>query len=273
MCTVSWTPLALPAPGGYGLAMNRDERRTRAPATPPERRELRGVPALLPRDGEAGGTWIAANALGHTLALLNRWDESPVDAPPGNGGSGDQGARFNPGPFVSRGLLVKDLAHTRDRREVDEALTRIPLVSYRPFTLVSVSPGEVPWLFEWDGRALERAHVTEPGLVRTSSGADQAGAERERGGLFREAARRSGGLTPEVLFALHRSHRPEKGPLSICMHREEAVTVSLSLITVFPDRVTFRYVNGSPCESTEVTDVELARWPGSAGPAAGREPR
>ena len=74
MCTVSWTPLD----GGYALAMNRDERRTRAPATPPERRELDGVPVLLPRDGEAGGTWIAVNALGHTLALLNRWDDSPV---------------------------------------------------------------------------------------------------------------------------------------------------------------------------------------------------
>ncbi len=142
---------------------------------------------------------------------------------------------------------------------MDEALTRIPLVSYRPFTLVSLSPGEVPWLFEWDGQGLERASVAAPGLVRASSGSDQAGAERERGKLFREAAARPGGLTPEVLHALHRTHRPEKGPLSICMHREEAVTVSLSLITVFPSLVRFRYVNGSPCESGPGTELELGR--------------
>ena len=250
MCTVSWTPLD----GGYALAMNRDERRTRAPATPPERRELDGVPVLVPRDGEAGGTWIAVNALGHTLALLNRWGDSPV---------GDAGAREpappNPRTFVSRGLLVLELASTPHRRAVDEALTRMPLVSYRPFTLVSLSPGEIPWLFEWDGRALERASVSAPGLVRTSSGFDQAAAERERGALLREAASRPGGLTPEVLFALHRSHRPEKGPLSICMHREEAVTVSLSLITVIPRLVRFRYVDGSPCEAGPGAEFILSR--------------
>src|SRR5258706_11133997 len=156
--------------------MNRDERRTRAPASPPERRELDGVPVLLPRDGEAGGTWIAVNALGHTLALLNRWDESPI----ADRGPSDQ-RRPDPRPFVSRGLLVLELAATPHRRAVDEALTRIPLVSYRPFTLVSLSPGEVPWLFEWDGQGLEPASVAAPGLVRASSGSDQAGAERERG--------------------------------------------------------------------------------------------
>ena len=258
MCTVSWTPLD----GGYALAMNRDERRTRAPATPPERRELDGVSVLLPRDGEAGGTWIAVNALGHTLALLNRWDDSPVgDSAP------REAAPPNPGPLVSRGLLVLELAPPPHRRAVDEALLRIPLTSYRPFTLVSLSPGEIPWLFEWDGRALERASVAVPGLVRASSGSDQAAAERERGQLFREATARPGGLTPDVLFALHRTHRPEKGPLSICMHREEAVTVSLSLITVIPSLVRFRYLDGSPCEAGPGTEITLSRL-ATAGDAA-----
>ena len=258
MCTVSWTP----QDGGYALAMNRDERRTRAPATPPERRELGGVPVLLPRDGEAGGTWIAVNAFGHTVALLNRWDDSPV----GDGASREVSPP-GPGPFVSRGLLVLELASTPHHRAVDVALTQMPLVSYRPFTLVSLSPGRIPWLFEWDGHALERAGVATPGLVRASSGSDQAAAERERGALFREEASRPGGLTAEVLYALHRTHRPEKGPLSICMHREEAVTVSLSLITVIPSLVRFRYVDGSPCEAGPSTEITLSRLP-TAGDAA-----
>jgi hypothetical protein len=242
--------------------MNRDERHTRAPATPPERRDLDGVPVLLPRDGEAGGTWIAVNALGHTVALLNRWGDSPV---------GDAGSPEAPLPnansYVSRGLLVLEVASTAHRRAVDEALTRTPLVRYRPFTLVSLSPGEFPWLFEWDGHALERASVSVPGLVRASSGSDQAAAERERSALFREAASRPGGLTSEVLFALHRSHRPEKGALSICMHREEAVTVSLSLITVIPRLVRFRYVDGSPCEAGPGTEFTLSRLTTAGDPA------
>ncbi|HEV8356520.1 MAG TPA: NRDE family protein [Gemmatimonadales bacterium] len=240
MCTLSWVPL----PGGYALAMNRDELRTRARATPPARRDLHGVPALLPADGQAGGTWISTNALGHSLALLNRWDETPFDAT---------------GPFVSRGLLVLELAHLPGPRAVEQALAGMVLASYRPFTLTSLVTDQPPWLFEWDGRRLERGQVTAPGLVRASSGSDQAGAERERGRLFREAAARPGGLTPEILWAHHRSHRPEKGPTSICMHRDEAVTVSASLITASPKFMTFRYLDGSPCESTALTELSLER--------------
>ena len=60
------------------MAMNRDERRTRAPALPPAAVAPSGVPALIPIDGDAGGSWISVNCLGHALALLNRWDESPL---------------------------------------------------------------------------------------------------------------------------------------------------------------------------------------------------
>jgi hypothetical protein len=224
--------------------MNRDERRTRAPALPPTHRVLRGVTVLLPTDGEAGGSWIAVNDFGHTLALLNRWDDTPHEAP---------------GPFISRGLLVVGLAPTAGPAEVFRALGGIQLQLYRPFTLASVAPDEDPRLFEWDGRVLEHVTVTEPGLLRASSGSDQAGAERERGALFREAARRPEGLNEAVLWALHHSHLPEKGPLSICMHRNEAATVSLSLIMVSPSLVRFRYVAGSPCETAESEETVLER--------------
>ena len=240
MCTVSWLPL----PGGYAIAMNRDERRTRAPALPPAPASPSGVPALIPVDGEAGGSWISVNRLGHSLALLNRYEESPLD--PG-------------GAFISRGLLLTELAGTAGPEALDAALIGMPLVSYRPFTLASFAPGIDPWLFEWNGRALERARVVQPGMVRTSSGRDQEGAERVRGGLFREAANAAKGLSKEALAALHRSHRPEKGPLSICMHREEASTVSCSLITVTEIDVLFGYIAGPPCETTGMASYTLPR--------------
>lgn len=238
MCTLSWIPL----PDGYAVAMNRDERRTRAPALPPAQMDAAGVPALMPIDGDAGGTWISVNDLGHTLALLNRWDESPHDT-----GT----------PLVSRGLLVRDLAGVPGTGALRTAIAGLALSRYRPFTLVSVAPGEPPLLFEWNGQQLSHAGVTEPGLVRTSSGSDQLGAERSRGALFRSASEAPGGLTPEGLTALHRSHLPEKGPLSICMHRDEAVTVSFSLITVSGGQVLFRYVAGSPGETEGITESSL----------------
>jgi hypothetical protein len=240
MCTLSWLPL----PGGYAVAMNRDERPTRAPALPPAVATPSGIPALIPIDGEAGGSWISVNSLGHTLALLNRFEDSPLD--PG-------------GVFVSRGLLLTELAGHPGPQMVDRALAGMPLVSYRPFTLASISPASDPWLFEWNGRALERARVNEPGMLRTSSGRDQAGAERVRGALFREAKASPRGLTKEALFGLHRSHRPERGPLSICMHREEANTVSCSLITVSNSDVLFSYVDGPPGEVSGFSSYSLPR--------------
>jgi hypothetical protein len=238
VCTLSWIPL----PDGYAVAMNRDERRTRAPALPPAQVDAGGVPALMPIDGDAGGTWISVNDRGHTLALLNRWDESPHD--PGT-------------PLVSRGLLVRDLAGLPGAGAVRTAIAGLPLTRYRPFTLVSVGLGGPPLLFEWNGQELSHAEVAEPGLVRTSSGSDQVGVERSRGALFRAASEAPGGLTPEVLVTLHRSHLPGKGPLSICMHRDEAVTVSFSLVTVSERQVLFRYVAGSPCETEGFTESFL----------------
>ena len=238
MCTLSWIPL----PGGYALAMNRDERRTRAPALPPAVVDAGGIPALMPVDGDAGGTWISVNDRGHALALLNRWDESPHD-----GGT----------PFVSRGLLVRDLAGRPGPAALREAFSGLQLSRYRPFTLVSVAPTEQPVLFEWNGRNLTLGTLAAPGLVRTSSGSDQAGVERSRGALFHAASDAPGGLTTQALTTLHRSHQPEKGPLSVCMHRDEAVTVSFSLIRVSGGKVLFRYVAGSPCETTQFTESSL----------------
>jgi hypothetical protein len=124
-----------------------------------------------------------------------------------------------------------------------------------------MAPSAQPVLFEWNGLDLSHRTAAEPGLIRTSSGSDQVGVERSRGALFLAASEAPGGLTAEVLTALHRSHQPERGPLSICMHRNEAVTVSFSLITVSGGQVLFRYVAGSPCETERYTESSLPLRP------------
>jgi hypothetical protein len=230
VCTLSWTP----TPGGYALAMNRDERRTRARGLPPQRVLVRDLPVLMPTDPEGGGTWAAVNARGLGLALLNRYEESP---------SHDRG------PFTSRGRLIREMAGTESPDTLEADLRAMSLEPYRPFTLAVVGRGEAPRVFDWDGRNVVASAVGEPGLVRASSGSDQLEAERARGELFRAAARGPGGLTPESLALLHRGHEPVRGPISICMHRNEAVTVSLSLITVDVNRISIFYVDGSPGET------------------------
>jgi hypothetical protein len=216
--------------------MNRDERRTRARGIPPAPQLVRRVLVLMPTDPEGGGSWISVNQLRMSLALLNRYEESPQDPAPG-------------GAFTSRGLLVRELAWASGPNEVAREFESMPLQPYRPFTLACQALGGVPNLFEWDGRRLARSTVPEPGLVRASSGSDQAQAEQVRGELFRAGSVEPGGLTAATLERLHRSHLPERGAISICMHREEAQSVSLSLITATEKTASIYYVNGPPGET------------------------
>ncbi len=216
--------------------MNRDERRTRARGLPPDQTLVQNVAVLMPTDPDGGGTWVSVNRHGMSMALLNRYEESPQDPR---------------GTFTSRGLLIREIAWVAGPSELEAALRSRPLASYRPFTLAGVASGGVPQLYDWDGRRLTHSVVAEPGLVRASSGSNQVEAEQVRGELFRAAGAEAGGLTAASLGRLHRSHLPQKGPLSICMHREEAKTVSLSLITVNEKQISIFYLDGSPGETLD----------------------
>lgn len=235
MCTLSW----IRTPVGYHLFFNRDERPARAPGVAPEPGGRGDIRWLAPRDGESHGTWIGVNDRGVTLAILNRYHESPVN--------GD-------GPWVSRGLLVRDLLDAPAINAVVDRLDAMDRTVYQPFTLGVFAPGHDAVLLAWNGQALTEQHVTDTGLVATSSGHDQAEAARLRGELFARwpellpvlAPRLS---LPEVYEGIHASHWPESGPFSVCMHRPEARTVSFTRVDVVEDRVAMDYVPGPPGET------------------------
>ena len=62
------------------------------------------------------------------------------------------------------------------------------------------------------------------------------------------------GEAPEVADFLffHRSHRPERGAHSPCMHRDDARTVSLTGVRVTASAISMTYADGPPC-STELS--------------------
>src|SRR6266700_7181437 len=66
MCTVTF----IARRSGYCLGMNRDEKLTRPTALPPRKRMVNGRAVVVPSD-PGGGTWIALNDHGATLALIN----------------------------------------------------------------------------------------------------------------------------------------------------------------------------------------------------------
>ncbi len=239
MCTLSWTQ----NPHGYTVHFNRDEQRTRAPGTPPAVHRDQGMAWLAPTDAAGGGTWIGVNASGLTLALLNRYPETP---------------REPPVRAISRGVLVRRLLHLTDPALVLTTISHAPLEPYLPFTIALFAPAVPPTITHWNGSTIQAHPVTQTGFVCTSSGVDQPGAEQTRAALFARI-----NPTPANLADLHRAHLPVKGPLSICMHRDDAVTVSYSEITVDLAQVQLGYADGPPCRTPVAHHITLPRTLGT----------
>jgi hypothetical protein len=236
MCTASW----LTRPGGYELFFNRDERRSRARGLPPRESALRGVRYLGPIDLACGGSWIAANELGVTLCLLNRY---PDPHPPG-------------APTSSRGLIVLGLADVAGVEDAGRRLADANLLAYRPFTLLVAQPGREVAAYTFDGRTCERLALGAESLATSSSRDDLAAGESRRA-LWRALSGEQHGKALHESF--HASHWPSASALSVCMHREDAETESFCRVRVDAESVDLAFVAGPPCGGGDPVRAALRR--------------
>lgn len=230
--------------------MNRDELHTRGPAHPPSEGVSRGVRYLAPTDSDAGGSWIGVNEHGLTACLLNNYPRDTV--PPSPPAPGDE--------YTSRGRLLVSALSCHSCADVALLLVDEQLANFRPFFLFALDADRTPRLFRWDGQGsiVERADPSPP--VTTSS-FDSERVIGTRAALFQSRFGGGGpGLravgaapTSPALAAYHRSHDPARGAYSVCMHRDDAGTKSLSHITVRigSGRIDFSYTPGPPCERAE----------------------
>lgn len=219
---------------GYDLFFNRDEKRSRLPAQPPEVRRVGSTAILAPRDEQAGGSWVAVNEYGLTLALLNGYL------------GGDAATTPPSGQWTSRGRLVMDLADCTAVAELAERLKARDLETFRSFHLAALDP-HAALLASWRDGALECVDEScfSPPLISSSFRFEEvAESRRER---YREFIDAAGGSTVEGSLAYHRSHAPERGPFSPCMHREDARTISFSWVHVNDACVQMRYAPDAPC--------------------------
>lgn len=213
MCTV--TVIAMPG-GGYRLVHARDELRTRAPGLAPQQELVDGTRAWLPRDPDAGGTWLAARADGLTLGLLN------VNIPP-NG---------RPEPTTSRGHIITDLLGGADALSAAQAWTALDLTPYAPHRLIAVGRvGAACRVFEcrWDGLEATVDDRTGPAACFASSGLGDEKVQ-VRLPLFEEMV--APDPTPDAQDRYHRHRWDDRPELSVLMSRRDARTVSLTGVTV-----------------------------------------
>lgn len=237
MCTASW----LTAGERFHFLFNRDERRTRAIGSPPQMLRADGVAYLAPLDPDSGGTWFAATERGLLLALLNR----SVDGQPAAAGR------------RSRGSLIPELAAARDMAEVAARLADQELGACAPFRLFADLAGANSLGAVWDGQRLATQPITTAsGLLCSSSRGDHE-VTRVRSDLWtaRTAQREAAGL--EELRRFHRSHQPSRSAASVCMHREDAATVSHLEVLRTPEAVRIAYFAGSPCTAGEPEHASL----------------
>lgn len=230
MCTVT----IIPGRTGYRLGMNRDEKLTRPLGQPPRQRTAQGRSFIGPSE-PGGGTWIGVNDHGVCLALINWYSVN----------------RQVRGKIVSRGEIIPATRHAGDSESVDVALARLTLKRTNPFRLIGIFPASctiVEW--RWDLNRLIRVKHSWQAQQWISSGFDEQGAQRMRSKAFVTARQQRTFGGAEWLRRLHRSHRPSRGPFSMCMHRRDAATVSYTEVHVSTRIAKLRYHPGQPCENS-----------------------
>jgi hypothetical protein len=238
MCTVSW----IQRPGGYDLLCNRDERIDRPPAIPPRIDERGWVRFIAPVDPQSGGTWIGVNEFGVSVCLLN-----------------GKNARDGAPAIRSRGLIVRDLIWADSARECALWLNQLDLTRVAPFVVLLLQPEMPATVGHWDGERLTLAGSADSSIPLTSSSYDPLGACEIRHNEFRTLTRSGDRIDPSVLYTFHRSHGHGPSPYSVCMHRPDAETVSLSHIAVTPEVVRFSYSPAAPCRFAAGEELVLSR--------------
>jgi len=233
MCTISW----LIKDDNYHVFFNRDEQLTRQNAITPKAMNINDTQVLLPIDPTGNGSWISTNEFGLTLCLLNYYQGS------------------NPkGVLTSRGLLLKNLSSFSNVEDINIQLKNQDLCQYASFSLLTFgvdNNGKVSKrAWQWNGKKLTSVFLNSP---FTSSSVSFEEVSRERLLLAQQFSKPQ---DVDTLVNYHKSHHPSQGHLSVCMHRNDAKTVSFSHIHVQPMQSIFNYKNGSPC-SDVLSDITM----------------
>lgn len=228
MCTVTVVPIG----EGFRIACNRDESNDRPVAIPPQVRRFGRRWAILPIDPVSDGTWIAVNDAGLAMALLNR--NPPLEM---------HGRRTPP---LSRGTIIPELLHCDDICQARRRACIYAAKSVASFRLILVSNDQLVDVSVVHERlhVIERPRPDSP-LLFTSSGLGDELVEGPRRQLFQEWFRPENDWVRQQ-DRFHRHSWPGQQHLSVCMRREEARTVSCTVIERRADSATLTYLPQAP---------------------------
>ena len=232
-----------PARGRLRIAFNRDESRQRGVARPPEFRACGIRRAVMPIDPDSGGTWIAANDAGLVTALLNIYGDEPSD-------------RSREKQKRSRGEIVPQLMACSTFDEMVAWLTPAArFADYAAFRLVLTDGHRLVEIQAQNRSVIQNpiVHVAKP-LMFTSSGLGDALVDPPRRRLF-DSLFTPGSDKWAAQDTFHRHQWPDRPEVSVRMSRNDARTVSLTVIDWSDDQVEMTYFPAAADGAIDNADV------------------
>lgn len=194
----------------------------------------------MPIDPQGKGSWMGSNLQGGTVCLLNNYQKQ---------------ANMNPQrAYTSRGQLIPEVLQLASLSSLENQQHSLNLDNYMPFILC-VFPADLsathnsPSIYQWDGYEFSRETAEQPFI---SSSVHIVEVTKSRKTVFHNIM--LSGDNRQNHLDYHQSHLPEKGYLSVCMHRDDAQTQSLSHI-IINDQIHFRYLDGPLCENNEWAEL------------------
>lgn len=213
MCTVTYLPAGEKE---YIITSNRDEDAAR-PTLPVRRYTTAERTLYFPKDERAGGTWIAHDAAGFTLCLLNGANRPHV-----------RKKRYR----KSRGLVVLDFYRFSDPEKFSK---EYDLSGIEPFTLIMANAGNkcsVLYELRWDEQRAELIrHNAEQPQIWSSVTLYTPGVIRAREKWFAEWLKKQSTYTAEEALRFHHFAGDGTDTNSLVMNRGMRRTVSITCIS------------------------------------------
>lgn len=222
MCTVSFIPLA----GSVYITHNRDERAARLKALPPGVYNINDHQLLFPRDGEAGGSWVAINQNGNAAVLLN----------------GGFINHINQGPYrKSRGIVFLELVASTS---ILHSWQGINLNGIEAFNLIVWDANRL-FRCVWDGNNKHQTQMNET-IPHTWSSATlyDFDIQEKRKSWFEKWLQAHPNPAAEDIIAYHLNAGDGDTNNDLKMNRAgQLLTVSLTAITIASDKGTLKYID------------------------------
>ncbi len=231
MCTVSFVPVK----DKFIITSNRDEKVSRKTATRPQLSVYNGQKIIFPKDGDAGGTWIAMKENGDAAVLLNGAFICHVPEPPYR---------------LSRGIVLLEIIAT-ERPSV--AFTKINLLGIEPFTLILLESNCL-YEFRWDGteKYCRQLSVHRPHIWSSATLYDGFAVKR-REHWFASFLNAHPVPTQQDILNFHRFTGDGDKRNDLLMIRDDVYqTVSITSIFLTPDRGNMKHTDLKKERTSEV---------------------